>query len=77
MGNVRSLDPEVIPYDDVNEDQGIKPEDILKYKYTDEVSLEDWVYDGHSIEDIPSYSDVKSPLKDMCGFRFIGMILFF
>jgi hypothetical protein len=65
---VRSLDPPVIPYDDVNEDQNINPEDILKCDYTDELTLGDLVYDEHSTEDIPrtpSYSDVEPPLRDM------------
>jgi hypothetical protein len=65
---VLSLRPVIIPYDDVIEDQNIKPQDILKYEYTDELSLEDWVYDGHSTEDIPSYGVIKPPLKYMCGY---------
>ncbi|KAI0249341.1 hypothetical protein BJV78DRAFT_1347821 [Lactifluus subvellereus] len=64
---VRDLDPPVIPYNDASEDQNVKPEDILKYEYTDELALDSWVYDGHSTEDIPSYRDVKPPLKDILG----------
>ena len=67
MDYVRSLDPPATPYNDANEDQNINPEDILKHKYTDELALAYWVYDGHSTEDLPSYSDVQSPLKDMCA----------
>ena len=52
-------------YDDNAEDPSIKPEDILKYKYTDESSLDLWVYDGHSVDDIPNYDNVGSPLKYM------------
>jgi hypothetical protein len=37
----------------------------LKFESTDEPSLDYWVYDGHSIDDIPAYRDVESPLKDM------------
>jgi hypothetical protein len=70
---VQNLSPAVIPYDDASEDQNVKPEDILKYEYTDELALDDWVYDGHSTEDIPSYHDVKPPLKDMCALCFIFM----
>jgi hypothetical protein len=40
-------------------------EDVLKYESSDEPSLDFWVYDGHSIDDIPTYRDVESPLKDM------------
>jgi hypothetical protein len=77
MDYVLSLKPVVIPYDDVKEDQNIKLQDILKYEYTGELSLEDWVYDGHSTEDIPSYSDIKPPLKDMCAFLFTCIIPIF
>ncbi|KAH9171873.1 hypothetical protein EDB89DRAFT_2070429 [Lactarius sanguifluus] len=53
--HVRNLDPRVIPYDDANEDED------------DELALDDWVYDGHSIDDTPNYSDVEPPLKDILG----------
>jgi len=62
---VRSLNPSVIEYKDDAEDLKVKPEDILKFEYTDELSLDLWVYDGHSIDDIPKYGTVESPLKDM------------
>jgi hypothetical protein len=62
---VRSLNPPVIPYNDANEDQNIKLEDVLRYEYKDDLSLDDWVYDGHSIDDISNYRDVDPPLKDM------------
>ena len=61
----RNLDPHTTPYDDANEDQNIKLEDVLKYESPDEPSLDFWVYDSHSIDDIPTYRDVESPLKDM------------
>ena len=64
-GYVRNLDPRSIPYDDTNEDQNIKPEDVLKFESSDEPSLDYWVYDGHSIDDVPTYRDVESPLRDM------------
>ena len=64
---VRNLDPPVIPYDDTNEDQDVKLDDILKYEYKDELDLADWVYDGHSIDDAPDHGDVEAPLKDMCA----------
>jgi hypothetical protein len=62
---VRSLNPPVIPYDDANEDQNVKLEDVLKYEYMDELSLDNWVYDGQSIDDTPNYRNVEPPLKDM------------
>jgi hypothetical protein len=61
---VRNLKSPVIPYNDAAEDLN-KPDDVLKYEHTDELSLDDWVYDGHSIDDIPNYRDVEPPLKDM------------
>ena len=64
---MRDLDPPVIPYDDANEDQDVKLDEILKYERKDELALADWVYDGHSIDDTPNYRDVESPLKDMCA----------
>ncbi|KAH8987639.1 hypothetical protein EDB92DRAFT_1948471 [Lactarius akahatsu] len=65
---VRTLDPPVIPYDDSNEDQDVRLGDILKHEYKDELALEDWVYDGHSIVDTPDYGDVEPPLKDILGY---------
>ena len=59
--------PAFIPYNDANEDPNVKPEDILKHEHSEEVALEDWVYDGHSTDDIPKYGDVESPLRDMCA----------
>ncbi|KAH9034700.1 hypothetical protein EDB85DRAFT_2220184 [Lactarius pseudohatsudake] len=66
---IRSLDPLVTPYDDSNEDQNVKLEDILKHEHKDELALNDsdWVYDGHSIDDTPNYPDVEPPLKDILG----------
>ncbi|KAH9034702.1 hypothetical protein EDB85DRAFT_2288949 [Lactarius pseudohatsudake] len=64
---VRNLDPRVIPYDDANEDKDVKLEEILKYEHKDELALDDWVYEGHSIDDTPNYSDVEPPLKDILG----------
>ncbi|KAH9995914.1 hypothetical protein BJV74DRAFT_883811 [Russula compacta] len=62
---VRTLDPKVIPYNDENEDQNVQPGDILNYEYKDELSLDNWVYDGHSTDDIPSHREVEAPLRDM------------
>ena len=65
MEYVRSLSSPVIAYNDDAEDRNVNPRDILKYDFTDESSLDLWVYDGHSVDDIPIYSDVGSELKDM------------
>jgi len=62
---VRALSDPVTLYDDANEDQNVEPKDILNYDYKDKEVLDHWVYDGHSINDIPNYRDVESPLKDM------------
>jgi hypothetical protein len=48
-------------------------EDILKFPRAEEPSLDYWVYDGHSIDDIPTYRDVEPPLKDMFVLRLIRM----
>ena len=78
---VRTLDPSVIPYDDANEDQVVKLDEILKYEYKDELALADWVYDGHSIDDAPDHGDVRAPLKDMYVLhpylRFDSLIAYF
>jgi hypothetical protein len=62
---MQSLNHPVTPYDDANEDQNVEAKDILNYGFKDEQVLDYWVYDGHSISDIPKYCDVESPLKDM------------
>ncbi|KAH9171872.1 hypothetical protein EDB89DRAFT_2070428 [Lactarius sanguifluus] len=64
---VRNLDPPVVPYNDSDEDQNVRLEDILKHEYKDELALDDWVYDGHSIDDAPNYPDAEPPLKDILG----------
>jgi len=68
---VRSLIPPAIPYNDAGEDQDSKPEDVLKYDYTDDLPLDYWVYDGHSIDDIPTYCNIESPLKDLYALLFV------
>ena len=42
----------------------------MKHEYKDEVALDDWVYDGNSIDDTPNYGDVEPPLKDMYALHF-------
>ncbi|KAH9064500.1 hypothetical protein EDB87DRAFT_1680408 [Lactarius vividus] len=64
---VRTLNPLVIPYNDSNEDQNVKLEAVLKHEYKEALALDDWVYDGHSIDDAPNYPDVEPPLKDILG----------
>lgn len=71
---VRSLDPQVMPYNDEDEDQNIKPEDVLNHGYKDELSLDYSVYDGHSIDNIPNCHDVNSPVNNMYAFRFFAYL---
>jgi hypothetical protein len=70
---LRSLDPHVIPYNDDNEDQNIRPRDVLNYEYKDELSLDYSVYDEHSTDHIPNYGDVDPLMKDMYAVRLICM----
>jgi hypothetical protein len=65
---VRSLDPQVIPYNDEDEDQNVKPGNVLNHEYKDELSLDYSVYDGHSIDYIPNCRDVGSPVNNMYAF---------
>jgi hypothetical protein len=37
---MRGLDPQIIPYNDDNEDQNIQPGDVLNHGYKDELSLD-------------------------------------
>jgi hypothetical protein len=62
---VRGLGHHVIPYNDDDEDKDIHPESILNYGYKDELSVDNEMYDGHSIDDIPDHRDVDPSLKDM------------
>jgi len=41
---LRSIDPEVIPYNKDNEDGNIQPGDVLNWEYKEELSLDDWMY---------------------------------
>jgi hypothetical protein len=65
-----------MPYDNIDEDHKVKPEDILKYECKDELALDEWVYDGHTIDDVPNYRDVPPPLRDMYVHRFANMFIF-
>lgn len=62
---VRSFSHPVTLSESDNEDQNVEPEDILNYSHKDDPVRYDWVYDGHSIDNIPNYGDVESPLEDM------------
>ena len=70
---VRGLRQEVTLYNDDNEEQDVQPGDILNYGYKDELSVDNGMYDGRSIDDIPDYGDVEPPLKDMYVLSFICM----
>ena len=72
---VRCLNPQITPYNDDNEDQNIKPGDVLNHGYNDELYLDYSVYDGRSTDYIPNCRDVGSPMKDMYALRFVCMPL--
>jgi hypothetical protein len=65
MDYMRSLDPQIIPYNDDNEDQNVQPGDILNHGYKDEFSLDYSVYDGNPADYIAMSRDVDPPMKDM------------
>ena len=65
---VRGLRQDVIPY---NDDDDIQPGNILNYGYKDELSVDNGMYDGHSVDDISDYGDVEPALKDMYVLTFI------
>lgn len=71
---VRSLDPQVVPYNDDNDDKNIQPGDVLNHGYKDELSLDYSVYDGHSIDYIPNCRDVDSPVNDMYAPRLFAYL---
>jgi hypothetical protein len=66
---VRTLHPEVIAYDDANEDQNVTLGDILKHEYKDELALDDWVYNA---QETPNYGNVEPPLKDMYAHPYLS-----
>ncbi len=71
VDHVRSLDLQVIPCNDEDEDQNVRLGDVLNHGYKDKLSLDYSVYDGYSTDYIPNGRDVDSPVKDMCASRFI------
>jgi hypothetical protein len=71
MDHIRCLDPQVIPYNEDNEDQNVQPGDVLNHGYKDELSLDCSMYDGNSTECFPNCDNVVSPMKDMYAVRLI------
>jgi hypothetical protein len=71
MNYVRGLGNQVIPYKDDNEVQDVDPGSILNFGYRNELSVDDGMYDGHSVYDVPGHRDVCPPLKDMYVIPFI------
>jgi hypothetical protein len=65
---VRSLDSQIIPYNDDNEDQNTQPGDVLNHEYKDELSLDYSVYDGNSTDYISNCRNVDPSAKDMYAF---------
>ena len=68
---IRGLDPQIIPYDDDNEDQNVRICDVLNHGYKDELSLDLSMYDGHSTGYIPNCGDVDPQTKDMYAVRLL------
>jgi len=68
---VRSLDPQVIPFNDEDADQNVQPEGVLNYGYKDDLDYS--VYDGHSTDYIPNCRDDESPVRDMYAPHFMCM----
>ena len=77
VGYIRSLDPQITPYDDDNEDQSVQPGDVLNHGYKDELSLDYSMYDGHPTDYITNCGDVGPQMKDMYTVRLICMPLAF
>ena len=71
MDYVRGFDNQVIPYKDDNEGQDVEPGSVLNFGYKNELSVDDGVYDEHSVYDIPGHRDIYPPLKDMYVLPFI------
>jgi hypothetical protein len=70
---ILSLDPQITPYNDDNEDQNVQPGDVLNHGYKDDLSLDYSMYDGHSTDYIPNCGDVNPSMKDMYAVRLICM----
>lgn len=71
---VRSFEPHAVPYNDEDEDQKVKPEDVLNHGYKDELSLNYSVYDGRSIDNILNCCDVNSPVNNMYAPRLFAYL---
>jgi hypothetical protein len=67
---VRTLDPQVLSYNDDIEDPNVRPKDILNYEYKDELSLDDWVYGEHPTD----YPDVDTLSDDMYAVRLFASL---
>jgi hypothetical protein len=69
---IRGLDPQIIPYNDDNEDQNVRTGDVLSHGYKDELLLDYSIYEGYSTDGyIPNCGDVDPPMKDMYAVRLI------
>jgi hypothetical protein len=72
-GLQRGLDPQIIPYNDDNEDQKVQPGDVLNHGYKDELSLDYSMYDGHTTDYTAICREVDLPMKDMYALLFPGI----
>ena len=66
----RGLSHQVIPYSDDNEDQDVDPGRILNYGCKDELSVDDGMYDEHSIYDISVPSQCGAAMDRYVRFHF-------
>ena len=75
MDYIRGLDPQIIPYnDDDDDDKNVRICDVLNHAYKDELSLDLSMYDGHSAGYIPNCGDVDPQTKYMYAVRLLFML---
>ena len=73
MDYIRNLGPQIIPYNEDNEDQNVQPGDVLNYKHKDQLSFDCSAYAERSTDHIQICGDVDPPLKDMYAVCLICM----
>jgi hypothetical protein len=62
---IRNLSPQIIPYNEDNEDENVQPGDVLNYEHKDQLSFDCLAYAERSIDHIPNCGNVDPPMKDM------------
>ncbi|KAI0056627.1 hypothetical protein BV25DRAFT_1864510 [Artomyces pyxidatus] len=63
---MKNLVPKIIPFNE-SEEEDIRAEDVLKYDYKDNLTIDDWVYDRDTIHRVPDNTDIDLPLKNIMG----------